>query len=81
MRNDEMDMMVMMKKCMKGCRMCAVIQIAFGAVLFLLGYLLEAEVVRVLWLVLTGFVAFIGILCSLWSALSLNEHGIAVLPL
>lgn len=61
MTNGEMDMMVMMKECMKGCRWCAVIPIAFGAVLFLSGYFLDAEVVRILWLVLTGFVVFMGI--------------------
>ena len=35
--------------------------IAFGAILFLLGYYLDAEVVRILWLIFTGFIVLMGI--------------------
>jgi hypothetical protein len=36
--------------------------IIFGVVLFLLGYYLDAESVRLLWLVFTGFMVLMGIM-------------------
>lgn len=51
----------MIRECMKGCRWCAFIPVTFGAVLYLLGYYLDAEVVRVLWLILTGFMVLMGV--------------------
>ena len=41
----------MMQACKKKCRWCPVIPIVFGVILFLLGYFLNAETVRILWLV------------------------------
>lgn len=61
MENNEMNMMGMMKECMKGCRWCALMPITFGAILFLLGYYLDTEVVRILWLIFTGFMVLMGI--------------------
>ena len=53
MPESSMDMMGMMKECMKTCKPCALIPIIFGGVFFVLGYFLEAEVVRILWLIFT----------------------------
>lgn len=61
MANSEINMMVMMKECMKACQWCAVFPVTFGVVLFLLGYFLDAEVVRILWLVFSGFVVLMGV--------------------
>ena len=65
MTNNEMQMNRMMgecmKGCMKGCRWCAIMPITFGIILFLLGYFLDAEVVRILWLIFTGFMVLMGI--------------------
>jgi hypothetical protein len=61
MTNSEISMMAMMKECMKGCRWCAFMPIAFGTILFLLGYYLEAEIVRILWLVFTGLMVLMGV--------------------
>ena len=41
----------MMQACMNGCRWCPLIPLAIGIILFLLGYFLDAETVRILWLV------------------------------
>lgn len=57
MSNSEINMMRMMKYC----RWCAFMPITFGAILFLLGYFLDAEVLRILWLIFTGFMVLMGI--------------------
>ena len=62
MTSNEMDRMAMMKECMKGCRWCAFMPFTFGAIFFLLGYFLDAEIVRLLWLIFTGFIVLMGIL-------------------
>ncbi len=56
-----MDMMGMMKECMKSCKPCAIMPILFGGVFFLLGYFLEAEIVRILWLVFSGLMILMGV--------------------
>lgn len=61
MENNEMKMPGMMKACMKKCRWCPLIPITFGTILFLLGYYLDAEEVRLLWLIFTGFMVLMGI--------------------
>lgn len=43
MATSEMSMVGMMRERMKGCQWCAALPITFGAVLFLLGYYLDAE--------------------------------------
>ncbi len=50
-----------MRGMVRGCRWCAFMPITFGAVLFVLGYYLDAEVVRILWLIFTGFMVIMGI--------------------
>ena len=57
----EMNMMEMMRECMKGCRICSVIPITLGVLSFLLGYFLDAELVRILWLVCSGLLTLFGI--------------------
>lgn len=61
----------MMREHMRECRWCAVFLLAFGSVLFLLGYYLDPGVVRILWLVVTGFMVLMGtfafILASVFS--------------
>lgn len=57
------DMKEMMLGCMKRCRWCPWIPMILGGVLFLLGYFLDAEVVRLLWLVLSGMVILMGLFC------------------
>jgi hypothetical protein len=64
MENSETHAMMMkgcMRNCMKGCKWCAMMPVTFGAILFLLGYYLDAEVVRILWLIFTGFMVLMGI--------------------
>lgn len=60
MENSEMNMMGMMKGCMKRCQWCPLMPITFGTILFLLRYYLDAEVVRILWLIFTGFMVLMG---------------------
>jgi hypothetical protein len=52
----------MMKTCMRGFRWFPLIPLAVGTVLFLLGYFLDAEVVRVLFLVLVAVPVIMGLL-------------------
>ncbi len=59
------DMMLMMKECMKGCRICSVVPITLGIAAFLLGYFIDAETVRILWLVFSGLLVLFGILIFL----------------
>jgi len=53
----------MMGECMKRCRWFPLMPLIIGIGLFALGYFLDAEVVRVLWMVLAGIVVLVGILC------------------
>lgn len=61
MTNSEMNMTGMMRECMKACRWCSFMPVFFGVILFLLGYFLDAEVVRILWLIFAGFIVLMGI--------------------
>ncbi len=54
-------MMDMMKECMKKCKLCVLIPIILGIIFFLLGYFLNAEIVRILWLIFSGFIVLMGI--------------------
>ncbi|MHC4624096.1 MAG: hypothetical protein ACYS4W_09375 [Planctomycetota bacterium] len=46
----------MMSRCMKGCRWFPLIPVVLGISLFLLGYYLDAEITRILWMVAAGLV-------------------------
>jgi hypothetical protein len=50
----------MMSKCMKGCGWFPVIPVVLGIALLLLGYCLDAEITRILWMVAAGFVILAG---------------------
>lgn len=68
MNETQPDMMSMMKSCMAGCRWCALMPIVFGIALFLIGYLLDPETVRILWLIASGFMVFMGVICLVMMA-------------
>ncbi len=61
MSENAMDMMGMMKECMQQCKPCALMPILFGGVFFGLGYFLDAEIVRILWLVFAGLMILMGV--------------------
>jgi hypothetical protein len=51
----------MMNGCMKKCRWFPLFGVTIGILLLLLGYYLNAEVTRILWMVAAGFVVLVGI--------------------
>ena len=55
----------MMNKCMKGCRWFLLIPVVLGISVLLLGYYLDAEIVRVLWMVIAGLVILVGACAAL----------------
>lgn len=55
----------MMSGCMKKCRWFPLIPVIFGIVLLLLGYYLNAEITRVLWMLAAGFLILMGTFCLL----------------
>jgi len=59
------DMKEMMKSCMQRCRWCPLLSIILGTIAFLLGYFLDAEIIRILWLILSGTIVVMGLLCWL----------------
>ena len=50
-------------KGMKACRWFPLVPIMLGIALLLLGYFLNPEITRVLWMVAAGFVSLMGVLC------------------
>ena len=50
----------MMAGCMKMCRWFPVIPVIFGIAFLLLGYYLDASIIRVLWMLFAGFVVVMG---------------------
>tara|TARA_Y100000310_G_C20364858_1_gene660681 strand:+ start:460 stop:669 length:210 start_codon:yes stop_codon:yes gene_type:complete len=55
----------MMKHCAEKCRWCPLIPLTLGVIAFLLGYYLDAETVRILWLVFSGLLVLMGAMCFL----------------
>ena len=53
----------MMAKCMKKCRWFPLIPLTVGILFFVAGYYLNAEIVRLLWLILSGLIILKGVLC------------------
>ena len=49
-----------MSECMKKCKWFPLIPVIFGVVLLLLGYYLDAETTRILWMIAAGFVILLG---------------------
>ncbi len=58
----------MMKHCMEKCRWCPLISLTLGIIAFALGYYLDAEIVRIIWLVFAG----LGILMGLMAFTMMN---------
>lgn len=52
----------MMKNCMQRCSWCPLLPIILGIIGFLVGYFLDAEIVRILWLILSGAMVVMGLL-------------------
>ncbi len=50
----------MMTGCMKMCRWFPIVPVILGIVLLLLGYYLDASIIRILWMITAGFVAVLG---------------------
>ena len=44
----------MMSECMKGCRWFPLMPLIVGIVFFMLGYYLDAEITRILWMIFAG---------------------------
>ena len=55
----------MMAECMKKCRWFPLIPVIFGIVLLLLGYYLDAEITRILWMIAAGLLILMGTFCLL----------------
>ena len=59
----------MMEKCVKACRWLPLIPVAIGAMFLLLGYYLDAEITRALWMILAGSVTLVGIVGLIMAAM------------
>lgn len=55
----------MMAGCMKKCKWFPLMAAIFGIALFLLGYYLDAEITRILWMLAAGFLILMGTFCLL----------------
>jgi hypothetical protein len=60
----------MMTECMRRCRWFLLIPLVIGILLLLLCYVLDAEVTRIIWIAVAGFMIFMGILGFLMIILS-----------
>jgi hypothetical protein len=49
-----------MGECMKKCRWFPLVPVILGAALLLLGYYLDAEITRILWMIVAGLVILMG---------------------
>lgn len=54
------DCRTMMAECMKGCRWFPLIPVVLGISLLSLGYYLDAEITRILWMAAAGFLIVMG---------------------
>jgi len=59
------DSRTMMSGCMKMCRWFPLIPVMLGILFLLLGYYLDAELTRILWMVAAGFLILMGTFCLL----------------
>ena len=60
----------MMAGCMRKCRWFLLIPVIIGILLLLLGYVLDAEVTRILWMAAAGLVILMGFFVFLMMSLS-----------
>ncbi|MHC4242407.1 MAG: hypothetical protein ACYSU4_08390 [Planctomycetota bacterium] len=49
-----------MAECMKRCKWFPLMPVIFGVALLLMGYYLDAEITRILWMIAAGFVILMG---------------------
>lgn len=71
-------MRTMMSECcrrMKVFRLFPVIPITLGIIVFLLGYFLGGEIIRILWLIMSGTVVFVGLLGLILMGSMCREQG------
>ncbi len=61
-----------MAHCMNKCKNIPWIPVILGAILLALGYYLDAQVTRILWMIVAGFVVFVGI----FGLLMINRLGL-----
>ena len=59
-RSGQGDSRSIMTGCMKMCRWFPLIPVIFGITLFVLGYYLDASIIRVLWMLFAGFIVMMG---------------------
>ena len=55
----------MMRRCMTMCRWFSLVPVILGIAFLLLGYCLDAEITRILWMVAAGFLILMGTFCLL----------------
>ena len=48
-------------KCMSRCKWCPLIPVIFGIILLLLGHYLDPHIIRILWMIASGFIVLMGI--------------------
>jgi len=65
----------MMAECMKKCRWFLLIPILIGITFLLLGYFLDAEATRTLWMTGAGLVILMGAFCFLMMSLCRKRRG------
>ncbi len=53
----------MMQKCMSYCKWCPYIPLAVGVVLFLIGIILSATTIKVLWVLVSIAIVLFGVFC------------------
>lgn len=63
-----------MQACIKKCRWCPLIPVILGAVLLLLGYFLDAEIVRILWLVFSCLPILMGLMALVMMNIFFNKE-------
>lgn len=60
----------MMAGCMKMCRWFPLVPVIFGILLLLLGYVLDAEITKILWMIAAGLMVLVGAFGFLMMSLS-----------
>lgn len=65
----------MMAECMKKCRWFLLIPVLFGVLFLLLGYVLDAEVTRTLWMAAAGVVIVMGAFGFLMMSMCRKKRG------
>jgi len=64
----------MMKHCMKAMRWMPLIPLTVGVVLFSLGYFLSPDVIRALWLIVSGLIIFVAVAGLIMASAMAHTH-------